>query len=477
MKSLRAVVVATLVAGVLMSTGPAAAQPPLPAPPPPMPALGLPLPPPPALPDPATILPGIQQWIDQVIPPPPIPPLPAGPAPAPAPAITSPALAALHQAVLPSPVGDPMFDLWPADLAGFRNGEVLAVRDVTATAGLLLTVPIARAQLVKYRTEDAHGRPSFATATLAVPAAAWTGPGARPVVVNNLPIDALGRDCTPGYTLAHGFTAHTALTDFIPPTSQLALLRGYALLIPDHEGPRMAYAEPYVAGHAVLDGIRAVRGLAPHEFGASRFAITGYSGGAIATHGAVKLIETYAPELAPVIAGAALGGVPADYEVLARSMNANLASGVFMAAVLAIGRERPEILDRMNHLAQWVATSPMKDQCVSVFALPGILHLPIDIAADMADPLRSPLAAEIYRVTRMTGLRSATPLYIYHGEHEWWLPADAARALFAEQCALGATAVYRNVFGEHIIAAGLGYPEAMLWLDERLRGVPAVSEC
>src|SRR5690606_19135934 len=98
----------------------------------------------------------------------PIPPLPAGPAPAPAPALTSPALAALHQAVLPSPVGDPMFDLWPADLAGFRNGEVLAVRDVTATAGLLLTVPIARAQLVKYRTEDAHGRPSFATATLAV---------------------------------------------------------------------------------------------------------------------------------------------------------------------------------------------------------------------------------------------------------------------------------------------------------------------
>jgi hypothetical protein len=476
MRSFRAVVVATLVAGVV-STGPAAAQPPFPAPPPPAPALGIPLPPPPALPDPATVLPGIQQWIDHVVPPPPIPALPAGPAQWPAPTITSPAVAALHQAVLPAPVGDPMFDQWPADLADRRNGEVLAIRDVTATAAPLLTVPIARAQLVKYRTEDAHGRPSFATATLAVPAAGWTGQGARPVVVNNLPIDALGRDCTPGYTLAHGFSPHTALTDFIPPTSQLALLRGYALLIPDHEGPRMAYAEPYVAGHAVLDAIRAMRALAPHEFGTSRFAITGYSGGAIATHGAVKLIDGYAPELASVIAGAALGGVPADYEILARSMNANLASGVFMAAVLAIGRERPEILERMNHLAQWVAISPMKDQCVSVFALPGILHLPIDIAADMADPLRSPLAADIYRVTRMTGLRSATPLYIYHGDQEFWLPAEGARALFDEQCALGANAVYRGVFGEHIIAAAVGYPEAMLWLDERLRGVPAVSEC
>ncbi|MFE3445583.1 lipase family protein [Nocardia sp. NPDC059180] len=481
MRSIRAAVVAALVAGML-STGPAMAQPPVPAPPPGAPAWGIPVPPPPALPDPAAILPGIQQWIDQVIPPPPIPALPPSPAPGAAPAPASPALtspesAALHQAVLPSPVGDPMFDIWPADLAVHPNGQVLEIRDITATAAPLLTVPIARAQLVKYRTEDAHGRPSFATATLAVPAAAWTGQDARPVVVNNLPIDALGRDCTPGYTLAHGFSAHTALTDFIPPTSQLALLRGYALLIPDHEGPRMAYAEPYVAGHAVLDAIRAVRGLAPQEFGTSRFGITGYSGGAIATHGAVKLIDGYAPELASVIAGAALGGVPADYEVLARSMNANLASGVFMAAVLAIGRERPEILDRMNHLAQWVAVSPMKDQCVSVFALPGILHLPIDIAADMADPLRSPLAADIYRVTRMTGLRAGTPLYIYHGEQEFWLPAEAAKALFDEQCALGATAVYRSVFGEHIVAAGLGYPEAMLWLDERLRGVPAVTEC
>ncbi|WP_280232859.1 lipase family protein [Nocardia cyriacigeorgica] len=474
MRSIRAVVVAIMIAGML-STGPATAQPPVPAPPG-VPALGIPLPPPP-LPDPAAILPGVQQWIDQVVPPPPIPALPPGPVPGQAPATTSPTLAALHQAVLPSPVGDPMFDTWPADLAAQPNGRVLAVRDITATAAPLLTVPIRSAQLVKYRTEDAHGNPSFATATLAVPAAAWTGADARPVVVNNLPIDALGRDCTPGYTLAHGFSSHTALTDFIPPTSQLALLRGYALLIPDHEGPRMAYAEPYVAGHAVLDAIRAVRGLAPGEFGSSRFGITGYSGGAIATHGAVKLIDGYAPELAPVIAGAALGGVPADYEVLARSMNANLASGVFMAAVLAIGRERPEILARMNHLAQWVAISPMKDQCVSVFALPGVLHLPIDIAADMADPLRSPLAADIYQVTRMSGLRAGTPLYIYHGEQEFWLPAEAARALFDEQCALGATAVYRSVFGEHIVAAGLGYPEAMLWLDERLRGVPAVSEC
>lgn len=467
MRSLRACTLALLVIVPLL-TGPAAAGPPASAGPPTPGAPGSP----PPVDISGAILPTIQQWIDRVLPPPPIAPLPGpgtgGPASEPT---------ALHRAVLPGPVGDPIFDHWPSDLADLAAGAVIEVRDITASAAPLIVVPIRQALLFKYRTTDAHGRPSFATATLVIPATASPVPGARPVLVNNLPIDALGRRCTPGYTLAHGLSFDSALTDFVPPTTHLAALRGYAVLIPDHEGPLMAYAEPYVAGHAVLDAVRAVRQWRADEFGASRFAMAGYSGGAIATHGAAKLIRSYAPELAPALAGAALGGVPADYEILARSMNGNLASGVFMAAVFGIARERPEILDRMNHLAQWVTTSPMKDQCISVFALPGALLLPIDIAANTADPLQSALARDIYEVTRMSGLASATPLYIYNGEQEFWIPAEGARNLYREQCALGVPAVYRSVLGEHIIAAGLGYPEAVHWLDERLRGIPATSEC
>ncbi|GGK90442.1 lipase family protein [Nocardia jinanensis] len=468
MRCLRAGALALLVIVPLL-TGQAAAQPPgLPFP-------GLPVFPPPAAAN-GAVLPDIQQWIDRVIPPPPIAPVPQ-PVPMEETDGMTPGLAALRQAVLPAPVGDPMFDVWPADLADFAPGAVIEVRDITASAAPLVVLPIRQALLFKFRTTDAHDRPSFATATLVIPATASPVPGARPVVVNNLPIDALGRHCTPGYTLAHGFSSDSAFTDFVPPTTHLAVLRGYAVLIPDHEGPLMAYAEPYVAGHAVLDAVRAVRGWRADEFGASKFAMTGYSGGAIATHGAVKLIESYAPDLAPALVGAALGGVPADYEILARSMNGNLASAVFMAAVFGIARERPEILARMNNLAQWVATSPMKDQCVRVFALPGVLLLPIDIAANIADPLQSTLARDIYEVTRMAGLASATPLYIYNGEQEFWIPAAGARNLYSEQCSLGVTAVYRSVLGEHVIAAGLGYPEAVIWLDERLRGIPAESEC
>ncbi|WP_433761137.1 lipase family protein [Nocardia sp. CA-135398] len=467
------VIVFTLLLVCPVAMGEAAAEPP-PAPAPPaipgLPALPIPI-------DAASILPDLQQWIDSVIPPPPIAAGPHLSGPMQEATTLSPALAALRQASAPSAIGDPIFDTWPADLDDYAPGELVEVRDVSATAAPLVLVPMRQALLLKYRTTDSQGAASFATATLIIPATTWPGPGSRPVVVNNLPIDALGRDCTPSYTFSHGWSRNTSITDFLPPTTQLAALRGYAVLIPDHEGPWMAYAEPYVAGHAVLDAIRAVRGLRPDEFGDSRFGMTGYSGGAIATKGAVKLIDSYAPELAGSIVGAALGGVPADYEILGRSMNGNLASGVFLAATFGVGRERPTILASMNNLAQWAATSPLKDLCGSVFGAVGLLMLPIDIAAKIPDPLHSEVATEIYDVTRMADMKSATPLYIYNGEQEFWIPAEGARNLYHEQCGLGVSAVYRSVLGEHIIAGALGYPEAMVWLDQRLRGVPAPDEC
>ncbi|PPJ21644.1 lipase [Nocardia nova] len=481
---IRHVLVTVLLIGCGPVAGTAAAQPPIPLPALPLPAIAVPgLPGQPIAPQdpdpapsnpPAPGLAQLQQWINVVVPPPPIPV--ADQAAAGETGVTAD-LARLQQAVMPSPVGDPLIDDWPADLAALRPGDVIATRDVTATAAPLLVVPVRQALQVKYRTTDAHDAPSYATATLAIPAAPWTGPGSRPVLVNNLPIDALGRTCTPGYTLAHGFSADTGTTDFVPPTTQLALLRGYAVLIPDHEGPRMAYAEPFVAGHAVLDAIRAMRAALPAQFGASRYAMHGYSGGAIATRGAVALIDSYAPELAPLIVGAALGGVPADYQILSQSMNANFASGVFLAATFGVGRERPEILARMNNLARWAALSPLKDTCAGVFAVPGVLSLPIDIAADTPDPLHSALAVDIYRVTRMQGMKSAVPLYVYNGEQEFWIPAAGAREFYRDQCSLGVAAMYRSVPGEHIIAAGLGYPEAMGWVDQRLQGVPAPTEC
>lgn len=427
-------------------------------------------------PPPGISLPDFQKWIDEVVPHPAL--APAAPdSPLVDTADLTPELAALRSAAMPAAIGDPFVDDWPDGLDALDNGAIVETRDITAFAGGEMVLPVRQVLQLKYRTSDSQDKPSYAIASLVLPAGDWTGPGERPIVVNNLPIDALGRKCNPSYTLTHGITRAAELTGYLQPTTQLALARGYGVLITDHEGPRMAYAEPVVAGHAILDAIRAVRNQYPDELSDSRFGMIGYSGGAIATNGAVKLMDSYAPELDNLVVGAAMGGVPADFSLLAHSMNANLASGVFMGAVFGIGRERPEILAAMNNLAQWVATSSINSECSETFATPGALLLPIDVLSNIPDPLDSPLAHQIYSVTRMDGMKSAVPLYIFNGDQEFWVPAVGAENLYNEQCALGVRAVYRHVLGEHFIAAFTGYPESLAWLDQRLQGIPAPDEC
>ncbi|GAC70922.1 putative lipase [Gordonia soli NBRC 108243] len=383
----------------------------------------------------------------------------------------------LRAAMLPSPTGDVFFDRWPADLGQRAPGQVIATRDVTRAAQIVVTAPISSATQVKFVSRDALGSPIFGTATLLVPRQPAPARGPRPILVNNVPIDALGAQCTAGYTLAHGFRLTTGVTDLIPPSTQLALARGYAVIVPDHQGPRMSYAEPTLAGRVILDSVRAAAIADPTSFGKGRIAMTGYSGGAIASHGAAKMLSVYARELIPRVAGIAIGGVPADFRVLSGSMNATLATGLFHAAMLGIARERPEILTLANNLAQQMAVSPMKDLCTIPIALMGQTFLPTQVFSKDPDPFRSPVANRIYTETKLANIGSPVPLYIFNGTQEWWIPAEAARNLYREQCRLGANARYREVFGEHGLAAVVGYPEALDWLDKRMRGIPSKSEC
>ncbi|MGW0037959.1 lipase family protein [Gordonia sp. NPDC003376] len=418
----------------------------------------------------------IPDAIDAVIGPPPFPHLQTIPQRAVTPGMSR-RLQELREATLPDPVGDPFFDSWAPDLDRRHPGELLARRELSWPAAILAVAPVTRATQIKFATRDAVDRPSFGTATILVPRTPAPVSGPRPILVVDQPIDSLGAACTPGFDFVHGIGPNSGISDVIPPTVQLALARGYSVIVPDHEGPRMAYAEPTTAGHIVLASLRAAAALDPRGLGSGPVAMTGYSGGAIATLGAATSIDPYAPELAPRIAGAAIGGVPADFRMLVGSMNANLATGLFHAATFGIARERPEILTLANNPAQWIATSPLKNVCTVPEALAGGTFLPMQLLSSDPDPFHSPVAEEIYRVTQRSDDRSGTPLYIYQGAQEFWIPAAGARNLFTDQCRLGVNATYREVFGEHLVAALTGYPEALSWIDARLRGIPAVSGC
>ena len=417
-----------------------------------------------------------QRWIDSHV------PAPSSVLPRTGSAATAPSdPAVLWKAIQSSPTGDPFFDAAPADLARYAPGDVIESRDVSrpAVPMVFLTVltPVQRAIQLKFRTTNSAGAPSFGTATLLLPFSRWTGPGSRPVLLNAPPINALNRRCTPGYVFSHGYDITSGNgNDFVPSPTMWAASRNYAVVIPDHEGPSMAYAEPTVAGHIMLDTVRAVRRLLPDQFGASRFAMTGYSGGAIASYAAAMLAGEYAPELGPALAGNAMGGLPTDYESFAKTFDGTYVSGLMFTVTLALAREHPEILGRMNHLAQWAAISPLKDVCSSTMADIG-LFIPYAALANTADPLHTEFADTLFRRLSLKGRKAGMPIYIYNGLHDPWMPVAKAEEFFAEQCALGVPATKSVVGGEHILGYFDGFPGSTRWLGERLSGVPAPNGC
>lgn len=401
----------------------------------------------------------------------------AGVAPA-VPSDADPDTARLLAEVLPPPVGDPFFDDTPPGLADKAPGTVLEVRDITPVAAPLFPVP-SRVNLLKYRTTGAGTDPAYATASLTVPVTPWLGPGKRPVYVNNLAINSLGRGCSPSYLMTGHSTLPEAADKFFPPITATALAHGFAVLTTDHEGPDMTYGEPFVAGHAILDGIRAVRAQFPDQFDGSRFAMSGYSGGAIATHGAVKLIAGYAPELAPDIVGAAIGGIPLDYAQLMNTMNGNLASGLLAAAALGVGRAHPEVLRLMSDDGRRLATSQVKRLCSTALTAGGLGAIPLQTFLS-PEALDRPEVADLFERLRMPDVPAGTNLLIYNGANDPWIPASGARELASEQCALGVSVNYFEGPAEHLLSEPLHFDRVFAWVAQRLTApdpTPATSSC
>ncbi|MFD4183893.1 lipase family protein [Rhodococcus sp. NPDC058514] len=371
-----------------------------------------------------------------------------------------------HPAALAAtPLGDRWFDP-PPGFGGRGPGTVLASRAVIV--GRLSSAAVSTQLLV--RSTDSKNNPVPVATTVIVPTAAWTGPGARPVVAYNPAIDSLGQACAPSSTLPRGEMMEIgAVQDF--------LARNYAVVVTDHEGPRQAYAAGRMAGHAVLDALRAaVRtpalGLSP----ASRIAVTGYSGGAIASGWAAKLAPTYAPELNLV--GAAFGGTPADYRILLGSMNGrNGASTVLLAAVLGLAREYPELFGLFSDNG-WRLGMLAKDLCFAQLAAPGVVApIPVQAMSDVPDVVNHPIARRVLDETRMAGRAPTAPVFIYQGQQDPWIPREGAERLYDDWCARGARVRLEEYTGEHVTAAASGAPIAHRWIDDRLAGVPVPPGC
>ncbi|MBD0322774.1 MAG: lipase, partial [Aldersonia sp.] len=307
-------------------------------------------------------------------------------------------------------------------------------------------------------------------AAVIVPSAPWTGPGARPVVAYNTAIDSLGLTCVPSWTLPRGSELEIV-------GIQAMLAKNYAVVVTDYQGPQQAYAAGRLAGHAVLDALRAAVGDARLGLDPSAPIVGyGYSGGAIAAGWAAELAPTYAPELNLV--GMAMGGTPADYRLLFASMNGvNAASTLFLAATLGVAREYPELFALMNDNARRLGVVA-RDWCLAMLAPGGVIApIPVEALANVPDVVDTPVAQRVLDDLRLGGQAPRAPILLYHGAQEIWIPRAGVATLRDEWCGRGATVQLAEYPGEHVTVGVFGIPAAFAWLDDRLAGRPVPDGC
>lgn len=363
-----------------------------------------------------------------------------------------------HAAILPTPIPGPSF-YSPGDLTDHINGEVVRRQSVRPRVPL----PGHAVQRFMVRSTDTAGNAVPVTATLIVPNRPWRGPGARPVVVRNQPINSLGLKAAPSYRIERGMYVD------VPPLAPLLLARNYAVLIPDHEGPRMAYSAGVMAAHAVLDSVRGMQRTRT-DLVESPMVMDGYSGGAIATVWAAQEQPSYAPELR--FRGAVAGGTPTDYALLYRSMNGALGSGLFAAATIGQAREYPSMVELFGDFAFYMSTL-IKDFPQPALAVAGVARIDLDVLAAMPAPFDSDIAQDVIAANKPGGSAPTMPILLYHGSRDrfmgdQFIPEQGVTELIDSWRSKGATVDYLPVPGEHLIAAGWAMPSVLRWMRSAL---------
>lgn len=184
--------------------------------------------------------------------------------------LTSVALQAVGAAV-PIPDNDNFYQP-PTGFESSAPGTIFGNRSVAS--GLLGVT----AWQVLYRTTNANGT---AAATVATILKGALSSGDKLVIYDDYE-DASNTTCAPSYLFNIGASA-------LPfgPIDEYAttgLANGWTLVIADYEGIGSAFAAGRLAGHAVLDALRATLNYAPAGISkTARLGGYGYSGGAIAT--------------------------------------------------------------------------------------------------------------------------------------------------------------------------------------------------
>jgi hypothetical protein len=363
--------------------------------------------------------------------------------------------------------GDDPFDAAPTDLGSHSNGAVLGARTIRL---LGLPIPVAAWQL-RYRTTDSEQHPQLDVTTVLVPPVPWSGP--RPMLSYQVPENSLDTSCAPSSTLRGG----PADTDMVrtmqdAPFIGEALLRGWAVVVSDYEGPQSRFYDGVTSGRGVLDGIRAARSFPPAGIDASSpIGAWGYSSGAFATLWAAQLRREYAPDVR--FAGVSAGGVPTDLPAMAQLAD----GGGGTLLMLGLARDEPgsRLADLLNDRGRRALLATDTAACGADQKYFGI-HA--DDFASVPNLLEQPAFRNAATPNELGRAAPDTPLYLYHSVTDEKIPVAGYTALVHTYCAQGATlTAVHSLFPTHIGAAAGEAFGAMNFLADRFAGIPQAPGC
>ncbi|MEV0707336.1 lipase family protein [Nocardia aurea] len=368
------------------------------------------------------------------------------------------------------PEADPFYAA-PEDLSGYAAGAVIRSRPI-AMFGLPL--PVSARQLL-YRSTDSYGAPIANVATVLVPNLSWFG-GARPVLAYQVAENSIGSRCAPSHALHGGWpTGWNTLVD--SPFMAAAMLRGWAVVVSDYEGPDSRFLDGVNSGRGVLDGVRAALASQHGGIGASSpVGAYGYSGGAYATLWAAELQPGYAPELR--LAGIGAGGVPADWTAIADGVQGTTQAGLAVLIVHAITRNNPEagLVDLLNDRGRAMLVEDA-GACGEelIFKYGGAR---VDDFSAAPGLLWHPRFQAALRSQELGGRLPATSMYLYHSTSDNVIPVAGFTGLATRYCALGADLVGRHspVPGHNPVAVA-EVTGAFDHLADRFAGYPHAPGC
>ncbi|MDI6627100.1 MAG: lipase family protein [Rhodococcus sp. (in: high G+C Gram-positive bacteria)] len=382
------------------------------------------------------------------------------------------------------PEFDTDFYLPPADVvAAAAPGQIIAARPVELATLNVIPTQVDAWQL-SFRSNNGRDEPIAAVTTVIKPRGASAAP--RPLISIQLAEDSLAAYCAPSYAMRAGAIpwpvtgAVTSGAQFLE--VQAALAQGWAVSVPDHQGPNNSFAAGPVAGRITLDGIRAAENFAPMQLAgeATKVGMSGYSGGAIATGHAAELAGSYAPELD--IVGVTEGGTPAELGALVDNANNTLGSGIVAAGIIGASREDPELARFIDEHIDPVGRtlfSAKDNLCVGyTSALLPFLNLKGFLRTE-GDPIQQPVVKKALSAMRLGDTTPNMPLYVYHSNPDWLVPIGPVNAMVDSYCSRpGADVTYtRDHFSEHITLELIAFPSAVLWMRDRFAGIPVEPGC